>query len=181
MTTESPFPQASTLLEAFLSRLPVPPLWLQDEAANRVILVLNHVLMGEQEAMRRLARQSGRYVTFVWRTQEFVLGITPVGLFERGSSGSPSDLCLVVQSADVLVLAADWVNGRKPEVHIDGDVQLAADVNWLADHVQWDIEEDLAKVMGDVPAHMLVTLAHSVSGVLKRFVSATPSTGGASA
>jgi ubiquinone biosynthesis accessory factor UbiJ len=134
--------------------------------------VLNHVLMGEQEAMRRLARQSGRYVTFVWRTQEFVLGITPVGLFERGSSGSSSDLRLVVQSADVLVLAADWVNGRKPEVHIDGDVQLAADVNWLA---------DLAKVMGDVPAHMLVTLAHSVSGVLKRFVSATPSTGGASA
>jgi ubiquinone biosynthesis protein UbiJ len=37
-------------------------------------------------------------------------------------------------------------------------VQLAAEVNWLADHVRWDLEEDLARVIGDVPAHTLAQI-----------------------
>jgi ubiquinone biosynthesis protein UbiJ len=38
-------------------------------------------------------------------------------------------------------------------VRIEGDVQLAAEVNWLVDHVRWDMEEDLSRLMGDAPAH----------------------------
>jgi ubiquinone biosynthesis protein UbiJ len=38
---------------------------------------------------------------------------------------------------------------------VQGDVQLAADINWLIDHVRWDLEADLARIVGDVPAHML--------------------------
>jgi ubiquinone biosynthesis accessory factor UbiJ len=170
MATASPFTQASALLEALFSRLPAPPAWLQDEAANRAVLLINHVLMGEPEAMRRLARQSGRSLALSWRMQLFVLHITPVGLFERGAAEVQPDLRVDVRSADVVALATDWMNGRKPEVRIDGDVQLAADVNWLIDHVRWDIEEDLARVMGDVPAHAVVTLMRSASEALRRFV-----------
>jgi ubiquinone biosynthesis protein UbiJ len=170
MAIASPFTQASTLLEALFSRLPAPPAWLQDEAANRVVLLINHVLMGEPEAMRRLARQSGRSLALSWRMQVFVLHITPVGLVERGRAETPPDLCVEVRSADVVALATDWMSGRKPEVRIDGDVQLAADVNWLVDHVRWDIEEDLARVIGDVPAHAVATLMRSVGEALRRFV-----------
>jgi hypothetical protein len=40
-------------------------------------------------------------------------------------------------------------------VRIAGDVQLAAEVQWLVDHVRWDLEEDLSRVIGDAPAHAM--------------------------
>ncbi len=42
-----------------------------------------------------------------------------------------------------------------PALRIQGDVQLAADINWLVDNVQWDVEEDMSRIIGDVPAHTL--------------------------
>jgi hypothetical protein len=33
-------------------------------------------------------------------------------------------------------------------VRIDGDVQFAGDIQWLADNLRWDIEDDLARLVG---------------------------------
>jgi ubiquinone biosynthesis protein UbiJ len=60
--------------------------------------------------------------------------------------------------------------GTKPPVRIEGDVQLAAEVNWLADNVRWDVEEDLSRVIGDAPAHMLVDTGRKLSGALRDFI-----------
>ena len=62
------------------------------------------------------------------------------------------------------------LRGDKPAVRIEGDVQLAADVNWLVDHVRWDIEEDLARVMGDAPAHTLGQAARNMAAALRQFL-----------
>ena len=58
-----------------------------------------------------------------------------------------------------LSLAKGALRGDKPAIRIDGDVQLAADINWLVDHVRWDVEEDLARVIGDAPARALAAVA----------------------
>ena len=55
-------------------------------------------------------------------------------------------------------------------VRVEGDVQLAAEVNWLADHVRWDFEEDLARLLGDVPAHLLAQGARTLLRGLRGFV-----------
>ena len=55
-------------------------------------------------------------------------------------------------------------------VRIVGDVQLAAEINWLVDHVRWDVEDDLARVIGDVPAHTIATGARRVVDALRQFV-----------
>ncbi|NCP41435.1 MAG: hypothetical protein GW848_13215, partial [Rhodoferax sp.] len=47
--------------------------------------------------------------------------------------------------------------------------QLAAEVNWLTEHVRWDIEEDLARLIGDVPAHTLSQLASTVVAGMRQF------------
>jgi ubiquinone biosynthesis protein UbiJ len=67
--------------------------------------------------------------------------------------------------------------GDKPAVRIEGDVQLAAEVNWLVDHVRWDLEEDLARVMGDAPAHTVVQMARSMGQALAQFVGKGPQSG----
>ena len=47
-------------------------------------------------------------------------------------------------------------------MRIEGDVILAAEINWLVDHVRWDIEEDLSRVLGDAMAHQMVSVANRV-------------------
>ena len=61
-------------------------------------------------------------------------------------------------------------SGQKPPIHIEGDVQLAAEINWLIDHVRWDLEEDLSRVMGDARAHVVMGVARQVAQALRQWM-----------
>ena len=80
MATQSPF----SFVEDFFKSLPVPtpPAWAIHETHHRVVLMLNHVLMQEPQAMERLVRQSGRVVLAQWRSFTFTVQITPAGLLD---------------------------------------------------------------------------------------------------
>jgi ubiquinone biosynthesis accessory factor UbiJ len=58
-------------------------------------------------------------------------------------------------------------------------VQLAAELNWLADHVRWDLEEDLARVVGDAPAHWMAQAARSMAKALQQWVGKSAAPAGA--
>ena len=91
------------------------------------------------------------------------------------------DLRLEVTQTSPLDLAQAALRGARPAVRIDGDVQFAGDIQWLADNLRWDLEEDLARLMGDVPAHTLSSVARSAAQSLRSFVQGRASpTGGAS-
>lgn len=131
-----------------------PPEWLVDETLHRLVLLLNHVLMAEPEAVARLTRQKGRSIEWNWQQMKLQLQVTPAGLLERCRLDA-ADLSLTVLEPSPLALAALALRGEKPRLRIEGDVQLAAEVNWLIDHVRWDLEEDLSRLLGDAPAHAL--------------------------
>jgi ubiquinone biosynthesis protein UbiJ len=149
------------------------------EAHRRIILLLNHVLMQEPQAMERLARQKGRTVLAQWRDFTFKVLVTPAGLLDLGAADASADLTLELAEASPFAIAQTLMQGEKPPVQIAGDVQLAADVNWLVDHLRWDIEEDLARVLGDVPAHSLVQAAEAMVAALRKFVGRTTAGSGA--
>ncbi len=44
-------------------------------------------------------------------------------------------------------------------VEFTGDSELAATLSTIARNVEWDVEEDLSKVMGDIAAHRIVDTA----------------------
>jgi len=169
MATQSPF----SLLEEFFQKAPLPkfqpPQWALDEVQRRIVLLLNHVLMQESEAMSRLARHRGQIMQVQWRSLVFKLEATPAGLLDLGAGPAKPDLVLVVTDTSPLGLAQSLMRGEKPAVRIEGDVQLAAEVNWLTEHVRWDIEEDLARLIGDVPAHTLSQLAATVVAGVRQF------------
>ncbi len=178
MATQSPF----SLLEGFLQsfNLPLsPPAWAVDEMHRRIVLLLNHVLMQEPQAMERMARQKGRVVLVQWRQFTFRLLVTPAGLWDLAAPPQAADLTLVVTDENPLAIAQALMQGEKPAVRIEGDVQLAAEINWLADHVRWDLEEDLARVMGDAPAHGVAQAAKTMTQALRQFVGGAGSAGGA--
>ena len=167
MATQSPFSLAAQALQQFGASL-TPPSWVMDETLNRVVLFVNHVLMQEPEAMRRLARQKGQRIELQWQRFTLQLSPTPAGLFERVQFDG-FDLRLTATDESPLDIATALMRGDKPSVRVEGDVQLAAEVNWLIDHVRWDAEEDLARLIGDASAHMLAQWARSAMTALKQF------------
>ena len=177
MATQSPF----SLLEGLLQNFPLPPLqppaWAVDEAQRRIVLLLNHVLSREKEATSRLARQKGRVVHLQWRTFEMHLIATPAGLLDIAPVGVKPDLVLAVTEASPFALAQATLRGEKPAIRIEGDVQLAAEINWLADHVRWDIEEDLSRVLGDAPAHTLGQMVRSLVQAVRQFLASKNASG----
>ena len=170
MATQSPF----LLLEGLLQNFPLPnlqpPVWAVDEAQRRIVLLLNHILIQEKEATNRLARQKGRVVLMQWRSFAIKLIATPAGLLDRAPAEAKADLLLAVTEESPFVLAQAALRGDKPAVRIEGDVQLAAEVNWLVDHVRWDLEEDLSRVIGDAPAHTLGQAARVMAQALRQFI-----------
>ncbi len=159
-----PFPPP---LDQWVSRLPPPPEWLRAELLNRVVLLLNHVLMQEPAAMDRLRRQQGKTVRARWGAVDMGLQATPAGLLATASLDGTPDLELTVAEPSPLALAQRVLAGDKPAVDIRGDVQLAAEVAWLVDNVRWDIEEDLSRLLGDAAAHTLVGWARGMAAGLK--------------
>ena len=153
-----------------------PPAWVVDETVNRLVLFLNHVLSSEPEAMARLARQKGQRIELLWDRMQLQLSPTPAGLLEQGHFEG-FDLRLTVTEESPISIASSLVRGDKPKVRIEGDVQLAAEINWLIDHVRWDAEEDLARLIGDAPAHTLAQAARHAMSALRSFVAQRPGTG----
>lgn len=159
-----------------------PPPWMVEELQRRLVLLLNHVLQQEPEAQARLKRQTGRLVEASWRVFTVRLVATPAGLLDLGPAGVPPDLTLTLTDESPWSLAQAALRGDKPPVRIAGDVQLAAEVQWLVDHVRWDLEEDLARVVGDAPAHAIAQAMHRAAEAVRGFAgAAAPAAPGAAA
>lgn len=168
MATQSPFSALQGFLQSF--NLPfTPPAWAIDEVHRRIVLLLNHVLMQEPQAMERLIRQKGNVLRMQWRDMTFMVVVTPAGLFDVAAADAQADLAIFITEESPLAIAQSLMAGNKPGVRIEGDVQLAADVSWLIDHVRWDLEEDIARVVGDAPAHGLMQAVRAMANGVKQF------------
>ena len=170
-------PSPLDLLDALAGRIlpavkPVVDPFLEPalrELRHRLVMLLNHVLGQEPEAMARLKRQKGRVLEITWQDLGLRLAVTPAGLVDQAPAGARADLTLALTQDSPLELARTALRGDKPEVRIAGDVQLAAEVNWLADHLRWDLEEDLARLLGDAPAHALAAGMRQAASAIKTF------------
>lgn len=169
MNTSSPF----SFFESLATRFQ-PPVWVVDETQQRLVLFLNHVLMQEPQAQERLQRQKGRVVQLKLGVFALDLLVTPAGLLDRAPAAAKPDLVLTVPMDSPQSVVQAVMTGKTPPVNIEGDVQLAAEVGWLADNLRWDVEEDLSRIIGDAPAHAVAGAARRLFSALKLFVAKTP-------
>ncbi|SEK51893.1 ubiquinone biosynthesis protein UbiJ [Roseateles sp. YR242] len=134
---------------------------------DRITLLLNHVMSREPIATTRLAPHTGRTVRLHlagWprllpAAPDLRLRITPAGLLERLNDGeSPEqepDLDIQLEASNPAAAALGLLSGERPDVRVQGDAQLAGEINWLIDNLRWDIEDDLAAITGPAVAHQL--------------------------
>jgi ubiquinone biosynthesis protein UbiJ len=148
-----------------------PPQWLIEEAQLKCVLFLNHVLQSAPSALPRTRRLAGKSVQIRWQKLSAQWVFTPAGLLETAPVGQ-SDLALDLGDVTPWDLAGHAWRGQRPPLRIEGDVQMAAEVNWLVDHVRWSPEEDLARLMGDAQARAVFQIGQRMAQALRAFVPA---------
>lgn len=142
---------------------------VRDRALRGVHAALEHLLRQQSWARDRLRMHAGRSVRVAFdaavpgggAAPEFLATIDPEGLLRAAAPGAAADATLLLKpSADALAaLLRDGPQGLSAHLRIEGDVMLAATLGELAQHLRWDVEEDLSRIVGDVAAHRLVRLA----------------------
>lgn len=168
MASALPLSEISAQVSQFVMKLQ-PPLWLFQELQDKLVILLNHVLSQEPAALERLRRQKGRSIEISWRNHRLQWLITAAGLLEHADPQQAADLRVHVNEESPLALLQGLRQGLKPAMRIEGDVMLAAELNWLVDHVRWDAEEDLSRLVGDAMAHKLVGVAKRIFKALSEF------------
>jgi ubiquinone biosynthesis protein UbiJ len=144
---------------------------------ERATLLLNHVVSSEPAAMERLLPHAGRRIVLDWdewpslvpRLPPLALRVSAAGLFERlaeADAADAPDLRLGLDAGNPLALGALLLGGERPTLSVQGDSALAADMAWLTENLRWDVEDDLAGLIGDVPARTLGQIGRTVAGQL---------------
>jgi ubiquinone biosynthesis protein UbiJ len=148
---------------------------------ERAVLLVNHVLRSEPVATARLAAHSGRRIELRFDGWPDLLPALPAtdfrisaaGLVEWGGAGQadraePADLRITVDASNPLLVAAQALSGDRPRIDVAGDAVLATDVNWLFDNLRWDIEDDLAKLVGPAPAREAARVGGAIAAALRQ-------------
>jgi ubiquinone biosynthesis protein UbiJ len=155
---------------------------LQAALAERLTLLLNHVLTAEPVAGERLRAHSGRTLQLLFEgwprllppLPELSFRVTPAGLVEWCALQPPlaHDLTLRLDASNPALSMAQWAAGERPRVDIQGDAQFAADLSWLIDNLRWDVEDDLARIVGQGPAHEIARMGTQLALGLREAVRA---------
>lgn len=144
---------------------------------ERVVLLVNHVISAEPQAMARLrvhATKTIRIEVEGWPSMlpaptPMDFRITPPGLVEWVEMPGPAapDLRVGIALANPALALAKMMVGERPAVSVDGDAAFASDVNWLIENLRWDVQDDLARIVGDGPAREIARFGGAVAKALR--------------
>jgi ubiquinone biosynthesis protein UbiJ len=104
---------------------------------------------------------------------ELAFVVTPAGLLEWCAAGPApeADLRVTLDASNPALTLAQGLTGRRPSVDVAGDSGLATDVSWLMDNLRWDLQDDLARLIGQAPAHEVARLGRALASGLREAVS----------
>ncbi len=144
---------------------------------TRLTLLINHVLNSESVATARLKPHAGRSICLQFQgwpsalpdLPNLVFMVTPAGLLEWQAEAlsAQADLSLEIEAANPAMEVVRRLAGQAPRIRVNGDAAFAADVSWITDNLRWDLEDDMARVVGQSPAHELARLARAAGQALR--------------
>jgi len=123
--------------------------------------LINHVLRATPRAMTRLQRFSGKTMAFKSGPFHLRLAVLASGEVDVASRESVPDVTVTVPPILLPRLAAREEAAFKQAL-LEGDAEFAAEIAFLARNLEWDVEEDLSKAVGDIAAHRIVSTAKSL-------------------
>jgi ubiquinone biosynthesis protein UbiJ len=122
--------------------------------------ILNHVLAQSPWAKNLLKPHAGKFIQVDAPPFMLALQVMPEGGLGVAPAGTAADITFRIKAAQLPLLLADPATALKA-VRIEGDAEFAQVINRLVREVRWDAEEDLSRLVGDVPAYHAMRLARS--------------------
>ena len=127
-----------------------------------VIRFFNRVLSDYPAARGQLRAHDGKVITAQVGPVAMRMRVTGDGEMELvGNAGAPApdaDVALTMPLS-LLPRLASKDETALAQIVFTGDAELAATLSDIARNVEWDVEADLSRVVGDVAAHRIVDSA----------------------
>jgi ubiquinone biosynthesis protein UbiJ len=124
-----------------------------------LIGALNHLLAAEPWARERLAPFAGEVLEIrAAALPRLRCAVAADGRLGADAGGAEPTLVITVRPG-ALAAALQGEERLLRAIDVAGNTEFAAAVMFLFRHLRWDVEEDVARLVGDVAAHRLVGLA----------------------
>lgn len=120
--------------------------------------LLNHVLEHEGWARDRLSAHAGQIVRIEGGPLTASLAIGDSGKFAIAGEGEPPAVTVEFASAALFRLLAE-PSAIFSAAHLTGSATLAETLAFVFRNLRWDIEADIADVVGDIPARRIAQAA----------------------
>jgi ubiquinone biosynthesis protein UbiJ len=139
-------------------------------ASSAFAAAVNHLLAREPWARERVKPYAGKCVKLVCAPITIALVAQPDGLFAATSEAQAGrfDVSIAVPLDSLPAFLQGGQAAVMKHVRIEGDAEFATTLAKLAEHLRWDPEEDLSRVIGDAPAHRVGIIARTMQQQAQR-------------
>lgn len=133
-----------------------------------LIPALNYVLADAEWASKKLQGHVGKVVCFDFGVFMVRVIITPNGMLALSPESVPVTT-IRIKLADIPLILQDKQRAIS-YVKLDGDADLAQAISELGQHLRWDGEQELSRVVGDIPARRITQAGQSLLHSMARNV-----------
>jgi len=130
--------------------------------ANAISRIANHLLAPANWARAELLPHAGKAARFELGAARFTVQVGEEGLLGPAAEGTVPDVHIRFQAGAVLRTLADRQQAWRG-ASIEGDAEFASSISRVAANIEWDLEEDLSRVVGDIAAHRLAQAGRSAA------------------
>jgi ubiquinone biosynthesis accessory factor UbiJ len=132
-------------------------------AAKPFAAAVNHLLAREAWARERLVPYSGKTARLVFSSLSVTLAVQPEGYLNAldEHEGALPDVSIAVPAEAVSAFVQGGQAAVMKHVRIEGDAEFATQLGKLAEHLRWEPEEDLARLIGDASAYRMSALVRT--------------------
>ncbi len=128
---------------------------------------LNHLLRQNPWAAERLRPFAGKTIRLQVPPLQTTLTLDGAGECVAAAPDAPIDAEILVPASAALRLLAN-PSSAMTLATLQGDMDLATTFGKVLQQIRWDFEEDLSRVVGDIPAHQLTQTGARVRQELSR-------------
>jgi ubiquinone biosynthesis protein UbiJ len=133
-----------------------------------LLAAINHLLGQAQWARERLRPQAGRHARLEITPLALAFTITPDGTLTAPPAETAPEVTLTLALGDALAASGGGLDALMAKAQINGAADLADTLVAVFSHLRWDAEEDLAKRIGDIAAHRLLTTSERLAQTPRR-------------
>ena len=112
-------------------------------------IILDHLLSQNDWMQSKLVDHKNKIILIEISDLKLILKVDENGLLHSLSEAEKFD-CIIKLTVNSLI--SQLINNNNSNISIEGDIELANQVAQVLKKIEWDIEEDLSKYIGDIPA-----------------------------